>query len=127
MAPEVKKKKVLDNPKKKNFQPLQISNPLQLKDIAEALTDIAPDSIVHTAVANDEAEVDIFIHGAPNVNCCVSVYDIFQRSKNREELFTNFFLSMDKVNTCQIEYNTRGQAENDEWFKKMCYHCLYWA
>ena len=86
-----KKKKVLDNPKKKNFQPLQISNPLQLKDIAEALTDIAPDSIVHTAVVNDEAEVDFFIHGTPNVNCCVSVYDIFQRSKNREELFTNVF------------------------------------
>ena len=55
-------KKTLTTLKKRNFQPINSDvKPLHVRDIAEALCEVAPNCIVHTAIAKEE--IDFVING----------------------------------------------------------------
>ena len=114
-----KKKWRLTTKEKKEFDPIFSSNkPLQLVDVASALEEIAPNSIIHTAVA--EPEIDFHIKNEVNSSVpkleATSLDDIVILSSSKNEFLENLYSIMSVENIQKIENITRGQAENKKWF-----------
>ena len=102
-----KKKRSLSTKFKKDYDPLHLctKQPLNLTDIALALVNIAPDSIIHTAVA--KPEVDFFIEESTVIQNSdenietVCVDDVIIMSSNIEEFYKNLSKNMTKENIIQ--------------------------
>ena len=118
-----KKKRLLTTKFKKSYDPLHLctKQPLQLTSIAQALEKIAPESIVHTAIA--KPEVDFFIEksmndASANENSIdtISIDDIIVMSSCITEFYNNMKQNMTKENVHIIENVTRGQSCNKHWF-----------
>ena len=113
-----KKRKNLNGPKKRCFNPLNTDGirTLQLADIAAALEEISPNSIVHTAVAKDEIDfvVDSPVQAADEL---MSVGRIILSSVNVHDFLANLFVMMTKENISAIENATQGQSDNETWFE----------
>ena len=95
--------------------------PLQLVYIASALKNIAPESIIHTAVA--KPEVDFFIDSTKKSSKedknfdCVSVDDLLLMSQSKADFFQHLQDNMTPKNLKDIEKLTQGQSDNENWFQ----------
>ena len=115
-----KKKRPLSTKFKQDYDPLCVCSkqPLQLTEIAVALENIAPDSIIHTAIA--KPEVDFFVEESTqcrgkNIEA-VCIDDIIILSSSKKEFYENLYKNMSKENSIKIEKLTRGQSSNQCWF-----------
>ena len=112
-----KKKRPLVSTPKKVFNPLTDCNKklINLNDIAEALEEVSPNSIIHTAVAKPEVD---FMREVTNIGKpdAVSVDDVILMSENKEQFKMNLYSSMNRDNINKIEKITRGQSDNHLWF-----------
>ena len=74
--------------KKRNFQPINSGvKPLHSRDVAEVLSEIAPNCIVHTAIVINR---DIIPTSPSN---CMSIDEILHVSKCKEDFVAQYFYS----------------------------------
>ena len=117
-----KKKRALVASPKKKFDPLANCDkkPLSLFDVAAALEDIAPDSILFTAVPKPEIDFVREIIKEPveavKEDHLINIDEIIKNSESATEccekinnLFTPEVIA--KIDTC-----TRGQSTNEQWY-----------
>ena len=116
-----KKKRPLVSTSKKVFNPVKDANKkiLTLSDIAKALEDVAPQSIVHTAVPKPKVDfVREVLTVTPMEKSCdiASIDDIILMSDSITSFTSNLTTIMTVENIKKIETSTRGQSSNESWY-----------
>ena len=115
-----KVRKLVSTPKKKYnpFCAIKDFKPLQLTDIATALEDVIPDSILSTAVPKPKVYFvrEMISNNDPQPEDLESMDDVMLMSDSSEAFFSNIsaVFNDDKING--IEVCTRGQSNNQSWF-----------
>ena len=110
-----KQKRSLISTLKKNFQPLTSCSRilLNLNDFADALKTIAPNSIVHTAVPQQEIDFEVkSVTLECNIKSFTNVSDIIEMSGSNSIFFENLKTFMTSESIFEIEAQTRGQNQN---------------
>ena len=113
-----KQKRSLISTLKKNFQPLascfmELPN---LNDFADVLKTIAPNSIVHAAVKQQEIDFEVqSVTLECNIKSFTNVSDIIEMSGSNSSFFENLKTLMTSENI-KIEAQTRGQNQNRLWY-----------
>ena len=90
---------------------------LNLNDFADALKTIAPNSIVHTAVAQQEIDFEVkSVTLECNIKSFTNVSDIIKMSGFISSFFENLKTFMASENISKIEAQTSGQNQNQFWY-----------
>ena len=108
------KRSVISTPKK-NFQPLASCSRelLNLNDFADALKTIAPNTIVHTAVSQQEIDFEVkSVTLECNIKSFTNVSDMIEMYGSSSSFFENLKTFMTSENISEIEAQTRGQDQN---------------
>ena len=107
-----KQKRSLISTLEKNFQPLaSCSMKLpNLNDFADVLKTIAPNSMVHAAVK--QQDIDFEVQSECNIKSFTNVSDIIQMSGSNSNFFENLKTFMTSESIFEIEAQTRGQNQN---------------
>ena len=115
-AAKGKKKRPFKSEARKLYNPVRATvKALQLKDVAEALEDIAPDSIIFTAVPKAETDFVDFVVEPPVITCkCIN--DVLLSSVCPLS-FKMSLLEMGNKDIEDIEVLSRGQSANSNWFE----------
>lgn len=115
-----KKKRPLVATPKKVFNPLMDNKKklLSLTDIAKALKEVAPSSIIHTAVPKPKID---FTREIVNQKAIVpedlcSIDDVILMSTSTESFKSNLVEHFTDAKILQIEKITQGQSANENWF-----------
>lgn len=116
-----KTKRPLVSTPKKSFNPLVASNRckmLTLSDIGKALQEVAPESILFTALPKPKVD---FVREILTKNTCippnvVSIDDILLMSENINTFKANLSKNMTLDNINLIEKCTHGQSSNETWY-----------
>lgn len=114
-----KQKRPLVHTTKEKYNPLALTHikQLTLNDIAAAIEDVVPESILFTAVP--KPEVDFFRESLETENeqtkpqDLISIDDIILMSSNKSEFIEHM---KNMVKRSQSKEITRGQAANKNWF-----------
>ena len=105
---------------RKNYNPLADNNKklLSLVEIASALEEEAPLSIVHQAVPLPEIDFvrEIVTKSQKRPEDLLSVDDILLLSISKCDFYDNLTLNLNNSNITRIEQITRGQSENESWY-----------
>ena len=113
---ETKKKGPLVASPKKRFDPLKNCNlkPLSIKDFAETIHKVSPESILHTAVPKQNVNfVKEFISTkTTEPKKVLSISDVINISKNMSDFRENLGV-FTKENLETIEKLTMGQSKNE--------------
>ena len=112
-----KKKRTLVPSPRKNYNPLANSNLklLSLTDIAKAVSNVAPSSILMSAVPKPKIDFFKEVISKNTTPTVASIDDILLMSSKNEFLET-MISNMNETNLKEIEILTRGQSDNDAWF-----------
>ena len=114
-----KKRSLVDTPKKK-YNPLADSNKklFMLDDVANAIKDIAPNSILHTAVPTPKIDFcrEILNPCSDRPNDVLSIDDILIMSEDKTSFMKSLLENMTISNISKIEVLTRGQNTNEHWY-----------
>ena len=115
-----KTRKLVSTPKKA-YHPLPEKSsihPLKLTDIATALEDIIPDSILFTAVPKPKIDYvrEIITKTVPQPQALESIDDILIMSDSPDSFRENIATAFTLNKISEIEICTRGQSENECWF-----------
>ena len=90
---------------------------LNLNDFADALKTIAPNSIVHTAVPQQEIDFEVkSVTLECNIKSFTNVSDIIEMSGSNSSFFENLKTFMTSENISKIGAQTRGQNQNQLWY-----------
>ena len=114
-----KKTRCLVPTPKKNYNPLECTNvkPLNLTDIATALENHVPDSVLFTAVPRPKIDfVRDIVSLHPVSSNIPSIDDVIFMSNSIENFNENLLINLTKLNISQIEILTRGQNTNECWY-----------
>jgi len=105
---------------KKLYNPLENckKKPLQLTDFANALKDVAPKSILFTAVPKPKIDFvrEIITKTVKQPENIKSINEILNMSNSIDEFKINVAKFMIKDSLNNIEIITRGQSENEQWY-----------
>ena len=118
-AKKGKKKRPLVSTPKKKFNPIMhCTKILTLAEIAEALKDVAGNSIIHKAVPKPKIDFVREIIGpcVDKSENILSIDDILLLSENITVFQTNLTHKMTEANIEKIEVLTRGQSTNEHWY-----------
>ena len=110
-----KQKRSLISTLKKNFQPLTSCSRilLNLNDFADALKTTAPNSIVHTAVPQQEIDCEVkSVTLERNIKSFTNASDIIEMSGSNSSVFENLKTFMTSENISKIEAKTWGQNQH---------------
>lgn len=115
-----KKKRSLVATPKRNFNPLANSTKklLNLTDVAKALENVAPGSILFTAVPQPKVDFVreiITVEDKPPTDLA-NIDDIVIMSESKTLFKENLASNMTKENLKHIEVLTHGQSENENWY-----------
>lgn len=115
-----KKKRPLVSSPRKNYNPL-IDNKkklLSLVEIAAALEQVAPLSIVHQAVPVPEIDFvrEIVTNTSKKPENLLSVDDILLLSDSKAAFYDNLAMNLTVDNIVRVEQLTRGQSDNEAWY-----------
>ena len=124
-----KQKRSLISTLKKYFQPLTSCSRilLNLNDFADALKTIAPNSIVHTAVPQQEIDFEVkSVTLECNIKSFTNVSDIIEMSGSNSIFFENLKTFMTSESIFEIEAQTRGAEPKLAMvcMYKRCYNCF---
>ena len=124
-----KQKRSLISTLKKYFQPLTSCSRklLNLNDFADALKTIAPNSIVHTAVPQQEIDFEVkSVTLECNIKSFTNVSDIIEMSGSNSIFFENLKTFMTSESIFEIEPQTRGAEPKLAMvcMYKRCYNCF---
>ena len=110
-------KSLISTPKKL-FNPLLHSEfkLITLEEIAYALKDVSPNSIIHTAVPREEIDFVREVVGHPITTSISNIDEIIKMSESSAEFFQKLMTNMTEKNIYQIEKMTQGQSDCDMWF-----------
>ena len=110
-------KSLISTPKKL-FNPLLHSEfkLITLEEIAYALRDVSPNSIIHTAVPREEIDFVREVVGHPITTSISNIDEIIKVSESSAEFFQKLMANMTEKNIYQIEKMTQGQSDCDMWF-----------
>ena len=115
-----KQKRSLVSRPKKNFQPLASCSRklLNLNDFADALKTIAPNSIVHTAVPQQEIDFEV---KSVTLECNTKSFTnvsgmLIEMSGSNSSFFQNLKTFMASENISKIEAQIRGQNQSQQWY-----------
>ena len=115
-----KVKRPLVSIQRKNYNPLMDNNKklLNLVNIASALEEVAPLSIVHQAVPLPQIDFvrEIVTKSKTKPEDLLSVDDILLLSSSKGDFYDNLALNLTTSNITRIEQITRGQSENESWY-----------
>ena len=119
-AQKGKKKRSLVATPKKLFNPLSdcTVKTFMLDDVAKAIKDVAPDSILHTVAPKPEIDFarEVLTTTTSRPTDLLSVDDILLISDNKSSFFKNLSENMTITNIMKIEVLTRGQNTNKHWY-----------
>ena len=107
-----KQKRSLISTSKNNFQPLTSCSRklLNVNHFADALKTIEPNSIVHTAVPQQEIDFEVkSVTLECNIKSFTNASDIIQMSGSNSSFFGNLKTFMTSENISKIEAQRRGQ------------------
>ena len=116
-----KTRKLVSTPKKA-YHPFPEEynfNHLKLADIATALEDIIPDSVLFTAVPKPKIDYvnDTLTKTVPKPQALESIDDILIMSDSPDNFRKNIVTAFSLNKIRDIEICTRGQSENESWFE----------
>ena len=92
---------------------------ISLVEIATALEEVAPLSIVHQAVPTPEIDFvrEVVTKNSTVPDDLVSVDDVLLLSETETSFYENLKHNFNKKNINRIEMLTRGQSSNDAWYR----------
>ena len=110
-------KSLISTPKKL-FNPLLHSEfkLITLEEIAYALKDVSPNSIIHTAVPREDIDFVREVVGHPITTSISNIDGIIKMSESSAEFFQKLMANMTEKNIYQIEKMTQDQSDCDMWF-----------
>ena len=116
-----KKKRSLVSTPKKKFNPLIDNNKklLTLTDIGKALEEVAPQSIVFTALPQPKIDFvrEVLTNNTAKPDDIASIDDIILMSEDFKSFRENLSKNMTLKNIKLIENNTHGQSANETWYQ----------
>ena len=116
-----KKKRPLVSTPRKGYDPLidTTTKTISLVEIATALEEVAPLSIVHQAVPTPEIDFvrEVVTKNSTVPDDLVSVDDVLLLSETETSFYENLKHNFNKKNINRIEMLTRGQSSNDAWYR----------
>ena len=113
-----KKKRALVETPKRNYDPLAgcTKKLLSLYDVAKAIEEIAPNSILMSAVPKPKIDFVRTIVSTSVKAEIASIDDILLMSSSKVEFVDNMLANMTDEYIAEIEIITRGQSDNEAWF-----------
>ena len=116
-----KKKRSLVSTPKKRFNPLINNNCkfLTLTDIAKALEDVAPQSIIFTDVPKPKVDFvrEVLTKNTTKPANVPSIDDVIQMSQSNKSFTENMSNNMTVDNIEIIESSTHSQSSNEMWYQ----------
>ncbi|MEO0686479.1 MAG: hypothetical protein AAFY76_15930, partial [Cyanobacteria bacterium J06649_11] len=113
-------KRPLVSSPRKLYDPLMdtTTKTISLVEIAKALEEIAPLSIIHQAVPTPEIDFvrEIVTKKSMVPDDLVSVDDVLPLSDTETSFFENLQRNFNEESITRIENMTRGQSSNDAWY-----------
>ena len=86
-------------------------------NFADALKTIAPNSIVHTALLQQEIDFEVkSVTLEHNIKSFTNVSDAIEMSGSNSSFFENLKTFMTNKNISKIEAQARGQNQNQLWY-----------